>query len=107
MAGARAAAETSAVQQPQSKKPSSRKRAAQKPAEDDEGRANQVLESMDDGLPLSKEEGEDDELHPLPDSASGFRYPDPFPRALSQSYRYPCPDILDLLMSPVFSPVFS
>ncbi|KAK9844979.1 hypothetical protein WJX74_009230 [Apatococcus lobatus] len=90
MTGARTAAEPSAVQ---SKKPSSRKRAAQKPAEDD-----QVLESMDDGLPLTKEEGEDDELHPLPDSASGFRYPDPFPRALSQSYRYPCPDILDLLM---------
>lgn len=104
------------------RKPTARKRAASKLAEEerDEPQVPQALavpESTDDGLPLTKEEGDDDELHPLPDSASGFRCgpsgrrsccsPADYPRPLSPSYSYPCRDILDLLLSPVFSPVLS
>lgn len=101
------------------RKPTARKRAAAKPAEEEreESQVPQALavpESTDDGLPLSKEEGDDDELHPLPDSASGFRCgrrsccsPVDYPRPLSPSYSYPCRDILELLLSPVFSPVLS
>lgn len=103
------------------RRPTARKRAAPKPAEEEREEAlTQALavpESSDDGLPLSKEEGDDDELHPLPDSASGFRCgpfgrrsccsPADYPRPLSPSYSYPCRDILELLLSPVFSPVLS
>lgn len=96
------------------RKPTARgKRTAQKVAEDDaELQQTQVAPSADDGLPLSKEEGGDDELYPLPESASGFRCdrpsdrrtPDDYPRPLSATFSYPCRDILELLMSPVFAP---
>ena len=101
------------------RKPTGRgKRTAQKVIDDEQAATLEQQQQVtaagggDEGLPLSKEEGPDDELHPLPESASGFRYGlrgrrerDDFPRPLSPTFSYPCRDILEMLLSPVFSPV--
>lgn len=84
------------------RKPTGRKRASSKPTEDLEVERSQQETGVPDGLPLAKEEDDDHEIHPLPDSASGFRY---FPRPVPPGYSYPCRDILELLLCPSLSPV--